>query len=91
MRRFITNSVGKMKAFSPLLKLKQVKELVWDSEQQQAFGQIKQYLARPPILVPPSLGRPLKLYISVVEDSIDRLLAQDYEDRMKQVVYYLSS
>ena len=36
-----------MKAFSPLLKLKQAKEFVWSSEQQKAFDQIKQCLASP--------------------------------------------
>ena len=79
-----------MKAFSPLLKLKQAKEFVWSSEQQKAFDQIKQCLASPFLLVPHSLGRPLKLYVSATEDSIGSLLAQDSKDGTERVVYYLS-
>ena len=48
MRRFIANSAGKLKAFSPLLRLKQAKEFIWGSKQQGAFEQIKQCLATPP-------------------------------------------
>ena len=63
MRRYIANSIGKMKAFSPFLRLNQVKEFIWGNEQQRAFNQIKQSLTTPPVLVPPALGRPIKLYI----------------------------
>ena len=74
MMRFIANSTGKMKAFSPLLRLKQAEEFIWGSKQQDAFEQIKRCLATPPVLVPPAFGRPLKLYISAAEDSIGSLL-----------------
>ena len=33
MRRFITNSISKLKAFSPLLRLKQAEEFIWSSKQ----------------------------------------------------------
>ena len=42
------------------------------------------------MLVPPSLGKPLKLYISGAEDSIGSLLSQNSEDETEQTVYYLS-
>lgn len=76
LRRFIANSIGKVKAFSPLLRLKDIEELVWGEEQQQqAFKQIKEALINPKVLVPPMPGRPLKSYISVAEESINCLLA----------------
>lgn len=76
LRRFIANSIGKVKAFSPLLRLKDIEELVWGEEQQQqAFKQIKEALINPKVLVPPMTGRPLKSYISVAEESIGCLLA----------------
>ncbi|KAM1034621.1 hypothetical protein ACFX2A_038875 [Malus domestica] len=77
LRRFIANSVGKMKAFCTLLKLKDSDTFEWCAEHQEAFTQIKVSLTTPPILVPPRRGRPLKLYISAVEESIGCLLAQD--------------
>ena len=90
MRRFIANLVGKMKAFSPLLRLKAAKNFIWGEEQQKAFDQIKECLLNPPILTPRTFSRPLKLYILATDDSIDSLLAQDAEDDTERVVYYLS-
>ena len=90
LRRFIANSAGKMKAFSPLLKLKNANEMVWGPEQQEAFEQIKKALASPPVLVPPTPGKPLKLYIAAAEESIGCLLAQDVVDGTERAVYYLS-
>ncbi|CAN6677643.1 unnamed protein product [Malus baccata var. baccata] len=66
-----------MKAFSTLLKLKDSNTFEWRAEHQEAFTQIKVSLTTPPVLIPPRRGQPLKLYISVVEESIGCLLAQD--------------
>jgi hypothetical protein len=53
IRRFISNLSGRIKAFSPLLKLKADQEFVWGAEQQLALDEIKKYLTNPPVLVPP--------------------------------------
>ena len=37
-----------------------------------------------------AFGRPLKLYMSGIDDSIGSLLAQDAKDGTERVVYYLS-
>ncbi|PKI42566.1 hypothetical protein CRG98_037046 [Punica granatum] len=37
----------------------------WDEECQKAFDTIKAYLVQPPVLVPPTLDRPLILYLTV--------------------------
>jgi hypothetical protein len=44
IRRFISNLSGKIKAFSPLLKLKADQEFKWGDEQQLALDEIKSYL-----------------------------------------------
>jgi hypothetical protein len=62
--------VGKTKVFSPLLRLKDHEASVWHEEHQKAFNAIKQYLATPPVLIPPKEGKPLKLYISATQESI---------------------
>lgn len=41
LRRFINNCVGKVRSFSPLLKLKSPKDFVWTKEHQQAFEDIQ--------------------------------------------------
>ncbi|KAM1695444.1 hypothetical protein ACFXTN_027091 [Malus domestica] len=89
-RRFIANSAGKMKAFSTLLKLKDSDTFVWTDEHQAAFTQIKVSLTTPPVLVPPRRGKPFKLYISAVEESIGCLLAQDNDAGREQAIFYLS-
>ncbi|XP_070047338.1 probable fatty acyl-CoA reductase 5 [Nicotiana tomentosiformis] len=39
----------------------------WTEECQKAFDKIKDYLSKPPVLVPPEPGRPLLLYLSVLD------------------------
>ncbi|KAK2979852.1 hypothetical protein RJ640_000739 [Escallonia rubra] len=72
LRRFIANLAGKTKAFSALLGLKGDIEYRWEAEHQQAFQSIKEYLAKPPVLMPPRIRRPLKLYVLAVESSLGK-------------------
>ncbi|CAL8134521.1 unnamed protein product [Prunus armeniaca] len=90
LRRFISNSAGKIQPFSSLLRLKQEQTFKWEEQHQQAFEEIKHYLSNPPVLSPPKRGRPLKLYISASEVSIGSLLVQDNKEGKEQAVYYLS-
>ena len=41
-------------------------------------------------MAPPRHGKPMKLYISASESMIGSMLAQDDENGVKRVVYYLS-
>ncbi|KAM1366652.1 hypothetical protein ACFX2I_000184 [Malus domestica] len=90
LRRFIANSVGKMKAISTFLKLKDNDIFEWCAEHQEAFTQIKVSLTTPPVLVQPRRGRPLKLYIFAVEESIGCLLAQDNDVGGEHAIFYRS-
>ncbi|KAI5314288.1 hypothetical protein L3X38_043464 [Prunus dulcis] len=90
LRRFISNSAGKIQPFSSLLRLKQEQTFKWEEQHQQAFQEIKDYLSNPPVLSPPKRGRPLKLYVSASEVSIGSLLVQDNKEGKEQAVYYLS-
>ncbi|BFG30749.1 hypothetical protein CerSpe_170230 [Prunus speciosa] len=90
LRRFITNFAGKVEPFSSLLKLKDEEKFQWEEVHQKAFDSIKEYLTKPPVLIPPRRGRPLKLYISAAENFIGSLLAQDNDEKKEQAVYYLS-
>nr|KYP55434.1 Transposon Ty3-G Gag-Pol polyprotein [Cajanus cajan] len=90
LRRFISNLSGKTKIFSPLLRLKKEQEFRWDKDHQKAFDNIKEYLAHPPVLAPISEGKQLKLYISTSDSTIAGMLAQEDENGIERVIYYLS-
>jgi hypothetical protein len=81
VRRFISNLSQKVLPFSPLLRIKKDQKFVWGDEQQKAFDEIKEYMKKPPILVPPQLNKPFKLY--VVDNTQTILLApiQEFEGR----------
>ena len=58
---------------------------------QKAFDKVKKYLLNPPILVPPTPGRPLLMYLSVMEASMSCVLGQhDETGRKERAIYYLS-
>ena len=49
----------------PLFKLlKKTNHFDWTPEAEQAFQDLKKYLTSPPVLVAPSEGEPLLLYVS---------------------------
>jgi hypothetical protein len=51
-----------------LVKIKANDEFRWGAEQQRAFEEIKKYLSKPPVLVPPLQDKPF--YLSVGDTSI---------------------
>jgi hypothetical protein len=53
VRRFISNLSGRIEPFMDLVKIKADEEFCWGAEKRRAFKEIKEYLARPPVLVPP--------------------------------------
>ncbi|KAI5313180.1 hypothetical protein L3X38_042354 [Prunus dulcis] len=90
LRRFISNSPGKIQHFSSLLRLKQEQMFKWEEQHQQAFEEIKHYLSNPLVLSPPKRGRLLKLYVFASELSIGSLLVEDNKEGKEHAVYYLS-
>ena len=42
------------------------------------------------ILIPLMHGKPLLLYLSIIEDAVGSMLAQEDDDKNERVVYYLS-
>ena len=89
IRRFISNLSGKIRAFSPLLKIKADQKFVWGKEQQLALDEIKNYLINPPVLIPPQQGKPFRLYLSTDEMVIGSALIEEFEGK-EHVIYYLS-
>ncbi|XP_070014383.1 uncharacterized protein [Nicotiana sylvestris] len=66
-------------------------ETSWTKDCQKAYDKIKEYLSIPPVLVPPEPGRPLLLYISVLDGAFGCVLGQyDATGRKEQAIYYMS-
>jgi hypothetical protein len=75
--------------FSPLLRIKKDQKFVWGDEQQKALDEIKKYMREPPVLVPPQLNNPFKLYVAATTQTIGSALIQEFEGK-ERVVAYLS-
>ena len=67
-----------------LLKKDQV--LKWNDDFQVAFDKIKEYLQEPLILMPPIEGRPLIMYLIVLENLMGCVLGQHDESGRKEHV-----
>ncbi|WKA03681.1 hypothetical protein VitviT2T_021780 [Vitis vinifera] len=63
---------------------------IWNDDYQLAFEKIKKYLLSPPILVPPTLGRPLLLYLLVSDMALGCMLAQIDDSGKERTIYYLN-
>nr|XP_009610403.1 uncharacterized protein LOC104104106 [Nicotiana tomentosiformis] len=78
--------------YEPIFKLlKKDAAIKWTVEFQEALDKIKEYLSNLPVLVPPELGRPLFLYLTVLDNSFGCVLGQhDATGKKEQAIYYLS-
>jgi hypothetical protein len=88
VRRFISNLSGRIEPFMELVKIKANDEFRWGPEQ-QAFEDIKEYLSKLPVLVPPQQGKPFHVYLSVGDTSIASVIIQVHDGK-ERVVFYLS-
>ncbi|XP_070005570.1 uncharacterized protein [Nicotiana sylvestris] len=62
----------------------------WTDDCHKVFNKIKEYLSTPPVLVPPEPGRPLLLYLAVLDGAFIYVLEQhDETGRKEQAIYYL--
>ena len=63
---------------------------VWNEQCQEAFEKIKNYLTKPPILVPLVPKKPLLLYLTTTNTTMGALLAQYLEETRKEnAIYYI--
>ena len=70
--------------------LRKNQPIFWNGDCQHAFEKIKECLLSPPVLVPPTSGHPLHLYLSVSDMALGCMLAQLDDSGKKQAIYYLS-
>ena len=72
--RFISHLTATCETIFKLLKKDQV--VKWNDECQNDFEKIKEYLQEPPVLMPAVEGRPLIMYLTVLENSMGCVLGQ---------------
>ncbi|GAU35844.1 hypothetical protein TSUD_63330 [Trifolium subterraneum] len=77
------------KAFHFFATLKSGERFTWSDKCEEAFQQLKVFLASPPILTRPQLGCPLYLYLDVSENSMSSALVQDIKGE-ERPVYFVS-
>ena len=85
LSRFVSKAGDKYQPFFQVLK----KAFQWDTRCEKAFAALKTYLSSPPILVNPSEGELLTLYLAVSDFSTSAVLIRD-KDRVQHPVYYCS-
>ncbi|KAL0395021.1 UNVERIFIED_CONTAM: hypothetical protein Slati_4468300 [Sesamum latifolium] len=87
LSRFISKSAEKSLPFFKVLR--KVKNFEWDTSCQQAFEELKNYLAKLSLLVKLCQGDTLYLYLSTTPQGISSVLIR--EERGKQMpIYYVS-
>ena len=73
LSHFVSRSYDKCRPFFQVLK----KAFHWDSQCEEAFSTLKTYLSSPPILVSPSKGEILTLYLVVSNFSTSAALVKE--------------
>lgn len=79
--RFISNLTNTCDPIFKLLRKDQV--VIWNDDCQNAFEKIKEYLQEPHVLMPLVPGRPLIMYVNVLEGSMGCVLSQHDETGRK--------
>ena len=69
--------------------MKADQEFVWREIHQKALVEIKYYLVKPPVLVPPQKHKPFKLYLSADGRAIGSALIQEFEGK-ERAIYFVS-
>ena len=85
LSRFVSKASDKCQPFFQVLK----KAFSWDTHCKEAFSALKTYLSSSPILVSPSEGKLLTLYLTVSNFSTSAVLIRD-KDQVQHLVCYCS-
>ena len=85
LSRFVSKASDRCQPFFQVLK----KAFQWDAHYKEALTAFKTYLSSPPILVSPSEGELLTLYLVVSNFSTCAALVRE-QDKVQQLVYYYS-
>ena len=85
LNRFVSRASDKCHPFFQVLK----KAFQWDANCEEVFSALKTYLSSPPILVSPSEGELLTLYLAVLDFLTSAALVRE-KNRIQHPIYYCS-
>ncbi|GKV41017.1 hypothetical protein SLEP1_g48598 [Rubroshorea leprosula] len=85
LHRFIARSAERCLPFFKALR--EPKHFQWTDECQQAFDELKQYLASAPLLSKPVEGESLYLYIGVTREAVSSVLLREENKNQKPICY----
>jgi hypothetical protein len=85
LNRFISRSTDKCLPFFKILK----KAFVWGEECEEAFQQLKNYLANLPLLSQTVEGEPLYVHLAVSNSAVSSILIRE-DQGVQKPVYYTS-
>ncbi|PNX78768.1 gag-pol polyprotein, partial [Trifolium pratense] len=77
------------KAFHFFSSLRKNERFIWAPQCEEAFKQLKEFLASPPILTRPMPGKILYLYLAVSDRAMSSVLVQMVEEEEK-LIYFVS-
>ena len=87
LSRFISRATDKCLPFFD--SLKGSKRFLWDDKCEKAFKSRKEYLNKSPLLLKPVEGKPLYLYLAIMEYAISGAHVRE-ENKVQWPVYYIS-
>ena len=87
LNRFISRSTDRCRPF--FLLINKWKNFEWTEECARAFQQLKEYLARPPIMSSPKPDEALFAYIAVAPYAVSLVLIR-VDNGIQRLVYYVS-
>ncbi|KAL0366558.1 UNVERIFIED_CONTAM: Transposon Ty3-G Gag-Pol polyprotein [Sesamum radiatum] len=87
LSRFVSKSAEKSLPFFKVLR--KIRRFEWDVSCQQAFEELKDYLAKLPLLVKPCPGDTLYLFHSTTPQVVSSVLIRE-EDSRQMPIYYVS-
>ncbi|PKU64464.1 putative mitochondrial protein [Dendrobium catenatum] len=89
LSHFLVRSGDKYLPFFKILRGVRNSDFQWTDECQEAFEQLRKYLASPPLLFKLTSGEKLYLYIAVLAQTISSVLVRE-ENATQRPVYYVS-
>ena len=85
--RFISQFTNRLKPF--FATIRGANRAGWNEECDRAIIQIKQYLAKPPILASPDTGETLFVYLAVSDIAVSVALFKENEDGKQRPVFFV--
>jgi len=85
LNRFFSRSTNKCWAFYDVLRGN--KKFEWTTQCEEAFQELKKYLASPPILAKLVIREPLYLYVSVSDTTVSKVLVREDRGEQKPIFY----